>query len=71
MTQASPLTPQEVAERVRLLRERRPGLGDMVADGLAALGVTKEAVSKMLGRPCQCEQRRQALNRLGQLFGIG
>jgi hypothetical protein len=71
MTPPRPLAPQEVADRVRLLRQRRAGLGDMVAEGLAALGVTKEAVSKMLGRPCQCEQRRQALNRLGQRFGIG
>ena len=47
------------------------GLGDMVADILAAIGITKERVSKALGEPCGCSKRQQKLNELGRQFGIG
>lgn len=51
---------------------RTPGLGDMVAAGLAAVGVTKERVSAALGRPCNCPQRQQQLNEIGKKYlGIG
>ena len=43
-----------------------PGLGDRVADGLAAVGITKERVSKLVGKDCGCKKRQEALNRLGQ-----
>lgn len=46
----------------------RPGLGDMVASGLAAVGITKERVSQVLGKPCNCPARQAALNRLGNRF---
>lgn len=49
----------------------RPGLGDMVAGVLSAVGVTEERVAAVLGRPCGCHARRQALNRLGRRLGIG
>jgi len=49
----------------------RPGLGDMVAAGLSAIGVTKERVSAAIGRLCNCPQRQQALNKLGRKIGIG
>ena len=49
----------------------KPGLGDMVAAGLSAVGITKERVSKALGRPCGCAKRQQKLNELGRKFGIG
>lgn len=56
----------------REVRHRcRMGLGDRVAAGLAALGITEDLVSKILGRPCGCPARRSALNRLGRRFGIG
>jgi hypothetical protein len=72
MTPARPLTPLEVADRVRLLRERRPGLGDMVAAGLSAVGITPERVSAALGvRDCGCKKRQQQLNELGRRLGIG
>lgn len=71
----------EAAEKnalLELLRERYAdappagrGLGDMVAAGLAAVGITKERVSKALGRPCNCGQRQEALNALGRRLGIG
>jgi hypothetical protein len=71
----------EAAEKnalLALIRERyanaepaRPGLGDIVAAGLAAVGITKERVSKVLGKPCNCGQRQQALNALGRRLGIG
>ena len=49
----------------------KTGLGDMVAAGLAAVGITKERVSKVLGKPCNCGARQQALNALGRRLGIG
>lgn len=48
-----------------------PGLGDMVAAGLSAVGITKERVSALVGGDCGCQQRQQALNRLGHRLGIG
>ena len=63
---------------LELLRERyadatpaRPGLGDMVSAGLAAVGITPERVSKALGRPCGCKERAAKLNALGRRLGIG
>lgn len=51
------------------------GLGDMVADGLAAVGITKEraqAVAAAVGiKDCGCQGRQEALNRAGQWLGIG
>lgn len=52
-------------------RQRKPGLGDMVASALAAVGITKELVSKAIGKPCGCKKRQEALNALGRKFGIG
>ena len=49
----------------------RPGLGDMVAAGLAAIGITKERVATALGVPCGCQKRQEALNALGRSLGIG
>ena len=71
----------EAAEKnalLELLRERyadappaRPGLGDMVSAGLAAVGITPERVSRVLGRPCGCKERAATLNELGRRIGIG
>ena len=71
--QLKPLTPEEVADRVRTVKERlRPGLGDIVAAGLSAVGITPERVSKALGvKDCGCKQRQQKLNELGRRLGIG
>ena len=55
----------------RMQRNAQPGLGDMVASGLAAVGITKERVSKVIGRPCGCGKRQEALNKLGKHLGIG
>lgn len=49
----------------------KPGLGDMVKAGLSAIGITEERVSKVLGRPCGCSKRAEALNELGRRIGIG
>lgn len=49
----------------------RPGLGDMVAAGLSAVGITKERVSAVVGGDCGCKKRQDALNRLGHKLGIG
>lgn len=52
----------------------RPGLGDMVADGLAAIGITKERVQSAAAavgiKDCGCAGRQKALNRLGQAVGL-
>lgn len=48
----------------------KPGLGDMVAAGLSAVGITKERVTKAIGRPCGCAGRQAALNKLGQKLGL-
>lgn len=50
---------------------RAPGLGDMVASALSAVGITKERVSKAIGKPCGCAKRQEALNALGRRLGIG
>ena len=44
----------------------RKGWGDHVADGLAAVGITKERVSKLVGRDCGCAKRQAALNAIGR-----
>jgi hypothetical protein len=53
-------------------RETKPGLGDMVASGLSAIGITKERVSELVGGDCGCAKRQHALNKLGHKYlGIG
>ena len=49
----------------------KPGLGDMVAAGLSAIGITKERVSAVVGGDCGCDKRQEALNELGRRVGIG
>lgn len=53
---------------------RGRGLGDMVADGLAAVGVTKERVQRVASAvgiaDCGCAQRQAALNRVGEAIGL-
>lgn len=49
----------------------KPGLGDMVAAGLSAIGITKERVSKAVGGDCGCSKRQEQLNELGRKIGIG
>jgi hypothetical protein len=60
-----------VDESHKAYPREKPGLGDMVATGLSAVGVTKERVSKALGRPCGCGKRQAKLNELGRRIGIG
>lgn len=59
----------------RQMPGRRQGLGDMVAAGLSAIGVTKEraqAVANAVGvKDCGCAKRQAALNDLGRRIGIG
>lgn len=50
---------------------KQAGLGDIVASGLSAVGITKERVSKLIGKPCGCKKRQDALNEFGKKFGIG
>ena len=41
-------------------------LGDAVSSALSAVGITKQRVSRLLGRPCKCKERQRRLNELGQ-----
>jgi len=54
---------------------KQPGLGDIVAAGLDAVGITKErvqAVASAVGvKDCGCKKRQEKLNELGRKFGIG
>jgi DNA repair protein RadC len=50
---------------------RQKGLGDLVTMALSAVGITKERVSKAIGRPCGCAKRQERLNELGRKIGIG
>lgn len=57
---------QQHCANVRAMLHRRPGLGDLVAGVLHALGVDW-LVARLLGHPCSaCGQRQAALNRLGR-----
>jgi hypothetical protein len=50
----------------------RPGLGDYVHAGLAAVGITPERVAAALGvDDCGCHERRAWLNEAGHALGIG
>lgn len=48
------------------------GLGDMVADGLSAVGITKQrvqAVASVVGvKDCGCGRRQKKLNELGHKY---
>jgi hypothetical protein len=61
-----------IDESHRAYPRARPGLGDMVAAGLEAIGITKARVSAALGvKDCGCSKRQSALNALGRRLGIG
>jgi hypothetical protein len=52
------------------------GLGDLVEAGLTKVGITKERYIAAKGavglkRRCNCDGRREMLNRLGKAVGIG
>lgn len=53
----------------------RPGLGDRVAAGLEAVGITKEraqAVAAAAGiKDCGCRERQELLTQAGYRLGIG
>ena len=60
------------AHSVNIRRNCRPGLGDRVHAGLAAVGITPERVAAVLGvDDCGCEGRRAWLNEAGYAVGIG
>jgi len=65
---------QSVPHRGKCVCEQpaKPGLGDRVAAGLSAVGITPERVSAALGvKDCGCKKRQQQLNDLGRRIGIG
>lgn len=56
-------------------RRCTPGLGDLAASGLSAIGVTAARADRLIravgGKSCGCNDRRQLMNRIGQRLGIG
>lgn len=42
------------------------GLGDYVAAGLSAIGITKDRVEAVVGGPCGCGERQAWLNEAGE-----
>ena len=42
----------------------KPGLGDMVAAGLSAIGITKERVQAITGKDCGCAKRQNVIQRV-------
>lgn len=46
------------------------GLGDIVAAGLSKVGITKTLVEAIVGGPCGCDERQEALNELGNRIGL-
>ena len=49
-----------------------PGLGDMTAAALAAVGITKDRVEAVVGGPCGCPKRQESMNEFGRKWlGIG
>lgn len=43
-----------------------PGLGDLAAGALAAIGVTKDRVEALVGGPCGCDERQAWMNAAGE-----
>ena len=69
---ASTTSPPVVFDYAALSPRPRLGLGDMVAAVLSAFGITTKRVSAVIGGPCGCEQRKEALNDWGRdHLGIG
>jgi hypothetical protein len=65
-------------ELLELLRQRLSagvGLGDLVAERLAAIGITKSRMQRVAAaigvKDCGCSGRQAALNSLGRKLGIG
>ena len=42
------------------------GIGDAIETMLTKVGITDDRVTKWLGRPCGCKERKEKLNRLGR-----
>jgi hypothetical protein len=43
-----------------------PGLGDLAAGALAAVGITKERIEAIVGGPCGCDERQAWMNEAGE-----
>jgi len=43
-----------------------PGLGDLAAGALAAVGITKDRVEAIVGGPCGCDKRQAWMNAAGE-----
>lgn len=41
---------------------RKSYLGDWIESALSSVGITSEKVSKWIGKPCSCPERRDKLN---------
>lgn len=41
-----------------------PKLGDVIEKALSSVGITSDLVSKWIGKPCGCKERKEKLNQL-------
>jgi len=52
--------------------QQKNGFGDIVADTLSSVGITKERMKALLGGDCGCQERQEKLNEFGRKwFGLG
>lgn len=56
---------QENPKSVTVTERKSWRIGDKIARSLSAVGITKERVSRVLGRPCGCDKRQEAANKIG------
>ncbi len=45
---------------------RSSELGDVIHSALSQLGITGDRVTRWVGKPCGCEERREKLNSLSR-----
>lgn len=46
-----------------MAKRKLRGLGDIVSEALARIGITEDRVSSLIGTNCGCSKRRELLNR--------
>ncbi len=44
----------------------QPLIGDIMEQALERIGISQERVSRWIGKPCGCAERKQRLNQLHQ-----
>ena len=58
--------PKQRTRKVVPMSPKPLELGDAVHEALSFVGITPERVTKWLGRPCKCPERREKFNELSR-----